>query len=297
MHFKRWITAIVALPLVVLLIYKGGSILFAIFICMVCILALAEYFRIALLQAESSKQEAESSKVEAKSKKQKAENRSAFSFQLCSFSFQLSAFIIGPMIIWAAYRNSFDIILGLIILNLILSGLISLRYFKTNPLVAELIAKQVLGIIYIPLFLSCMVLIRNDVDGIAWIFFLLTLVFAGDTGAFYVGRIFGQHKLCPAVSPGKTIEGAIGGLAATLGAGFIFINCFLKSLSLGPSMLFFLSIGVVGQVGDLFESELKRYADVKDSGSILPGHGGILDRIDALLFAAPVAYFFKEYIF
>ena len=276
MHLKRWITAIVALPLVVLLIYKGGSILFAIFICMVCILALVEYFRIALLQAQSSKQEAKNCSV---------------------FSFQLSAFIIGPMIIWAAYRNSFDIILGLIILNLILSGLISLRCFKTNPLVVELIAKQVLGIIYIPLFLSCMVLIRNDVDGIAWIFFLLTLVFAGDTGAFYVGRIFGQHKLCPAVSPGKTIEGAIGGLAATLGAGLIFINCFLKSLSLGPSILFFLSIGVVGQVSDLFESELKRYADVKDSGSILPGHGGILDRIDALLFTAPVAFLFKEYIF
>lgn len=271
MHFKRWITAIVAIPLVVLLVYKGGSILFAIFICMVCILALMEYFRIAF----NINDKPESSN---------------------SFSFQLSAFIIGPIIILAAYINSFDIIFGLIILNLIISGLISLRYFKTNPLVVELIARQVLGIIYIPLFLSCMVLIRNDVDGIAWIFFLLTLVFAGDTGAFYVGRFFGRHKLCPAVSPGKTIEGAIGGLAATLGAGLIFMNCFLKSLPLGPGILFFLSIGVVGQVGDLFESELKRYADVKDSGSILPGHGGILDRIDALLFAAPVAYFFKEYI-
>ena len=283
MHFKRWITVSVALPLVVLLIYKGGSILFAIFICMVCILALVEYFRIALLQAQSSK-------LKAQSKELKGKNLSAFSFQL-------SAFIIGPMIIWAAYRNSFDIILGLIILNFILSGLISLRYFKTNPLVVEMVARHILGIIYIPLFLSCLVLIRNDTYGIVWIFFLLTLVFAGDTGAFYVGRVFGQHKLCPAVSPGKTIEGAIGGLAATLGAGLIFMNCFLKSLPLGSSILFFLSIGVVGQVGDLFESELKRYADMKDSGSILPGHGGILDRIDALLFAAPVAYFFKGYIF
>ena len=269
MHFKRWITAIVALPLVVLLIYKGGSILFAIFICIVCILALVEYFRIAFNKSESSN----------------------------SFSFQILAYVFGLMIILAAYINSFDIIFGLIILNLIIAGLISLRYFKTNPSVVELIAKQVLGIIYIPLFLSCMVLIRNDDDGIAWIFFLLTLVFAGDTGAFYVGRLFGRHKLCPAVSPGKTIEGAIGGLAATLGAGLVFMNCFLKSLPLGPGILFFLSIGVVGQVGDLFESELKRYADMKDSGSILPGHGGILDRIDALLFAAPVAYFFKGYIF
>lgn len=272
MHIKRWITAIVAIPLVVLLIYKGGSILFAIFICMVCILALVEYFRIAF-------------NIRGKSESSN------------SFSFQVLAYVFGLMIIMAAYINSFNIIFGLIILNLILSGLISLRYFKTNFSVIELIAKQVLGIIYIPLFLSCMVLIRNDADGIAWIFFLLALVFAGDTGAFYVGRLLGRHKLCPAVSPGKTIEGAIGGLAATLGAGLIFMNCFLKSLPLVPGILFFLSIGVVGQLGDLFESELKRYAGVKDSGSILPGHGGILDRIDALLFAAPVAYFFKEYIF
>ncbi|NQT09874.1 MAG: phosphatidate cytidylyltransferase [Desulfobacteraceae bacterium] len=282
MHFKRWITAIVALPLVILMTCKGGTILFAIFICIVCMMALVEYFRIVFNKAQSSKQEAQSKKLEAKN--------------LSAFSFQLSAFIIGPIIIMAAYINSFNIIFGLIILNLILSGLISLSYFKTNPSVIELIARQVLGIIYIPLFLSCMVLIRNDVDGIAWIFFLLTLVFAGDTGAFYVGRLFGRHKLCPAVSPGKTIEGAIGGLAATLGAGLIFMNYFLKSFPLWPGILFFLSIGVIGQLGDLFESELKRYAGVKDSGSILPGHGGILDRIDALLFAAPVAYFFKGYI-
>ncbi|MDO9567545.1 MAG: phosphatidate cytidylyltransferase [Candidatus Desulfaltia sp.] len=275
MHFKRWITAIVALPLLVLLTWKGGSILFAIFICIVCMMALVEYFRIVFNKAQSSKQEVKN---------------------LSAFSFQLSAFIISPIIIMAAYINSFNIVFGLIILNLIFSGLISLRYFKTNPSVVELIAKQILGIIYIPLFLSCMVLIRNDADGAVWIFFLLALVFAGDTGAFYVGRLLGRHKLCPAVSPGKTIEGAIGGLIATLGAGLIFMNYFLKSLPLGPSILFFLLIGVAGQVGDLFESELKRYSGVKDSGSILPGHGGILDRIDALLFAAPVAYFFKEYI-
>ncbi|HUV49421.1 MAG TPA: phosphatidate cytidylyltransferase [Anaerolineae bacterium] len=276
MHFKRWITAIAALPLVVLLICKGGAILFAIFICIVCMLALVEYFGITFNKAQSSKLEAKN---------------------LSGFSFQVSAYVFGTMIIMAAYINSFNIIFGLIILNLIFSGLISLYYFKTNPSVVELIARQALGIIYIPLSLSCMVLIRNDADGTAWIFFLMALVFAGDTGAFYVGCLFGQHKLCPAVSPGKTIEGAIGGLAATLGAGLIFMNYFLKSLPLGPGILFFLCIGVVGQVGDLFESELKRYSGVKDSGSILPGHGGILDRIDALLFAAPVMFFFKEYIF
>jgi phosphatidate cytidylyltransferase len=132
---------------------------------------------------------------------------------------------------------------------------------------------------------------------VLWIFLLLILVFLGDTGAYYVGSYFGQHKLCPAVSPNKTIEGSVGGLAASLGAGALFKHFFLPLLPWGLSLLFFFSIGIAGQVGDLFESQLKRVYKIKDSGTLLPGHGGVLDRIDALLFAAPVAYFFKEYVF
>ena len=113
----------------------------------------------------------------------------------------------------------------------------------------------------------------------------------------YAGSFLGKHKLCPAVSPGKTIEGSVGGLIANLGAGAIFKYFFLPAYSWGLSLLFFISVGIAGQIGDLFESELKRSAGIKDSGGILPGHGGILDRIDALLFAAPVAWFFKEYLF
>jgi phosphatidate cytidylyltransferase len=121
-------------------------------------------------------------------------------------------------------------------------------------------------------------------------------VFIGDTGAYYLGSYFGQHKLCPAVSPNKTIEGSLGGLAASLGSGALIKHFFLPLLPWGLSLLFFLSISIAGQVGDLFESQIKRVAHIKDSGAILPGHGGVLDRIDALLFAAPVAYIFKEYL-
>jgi len=111
-----------------------------------------------------------------------------------------------------------------------------------------------------------------------------------------LGSYFGQHKLCPTVSPKKTIEGALGGLAASLGSGALIKHFFLPLLPWGLSLLFFLSINIAGQVGDLFESQIKRVAHIKDSGAILPGHGGVLDRIDALLFAAPVAYIFKEYL-
>ncbi|MBW1753268.1 MAG: phosphatidate cytidylyltransferase, partial [Deltaproteobacteria bacterium] len=94
----------------------------------------------------------------------------------------------------------------------------------------------------------------------------------------------------------KTIEGSIGGLAANLAVGAGFKHFFLPLLPWGLSLVFFIAAGAAGQVGDLFESQLKRVGNRKDSGELLPGHGGILDRIDALLFAAPVAYFFKEYI-
>jgi phosphatidate cytidylyltransferase len=272
MHLKRWITSLVLLPLVVLLIYKGGAFLFAAFICILCITALSEYFRI----------------VFNTSSKPENPDRLAFS---------LSGYFFGPVIIMAAYINSFDIILSLIILNFICCALISLNFFRSDSSVSDRFARQVSGVIYIPLSLSCLVLIRNSIDGIVWIFFLLALVFAGDTGAFYAGNLLGKHKLCPEVSPGKTVEGSIGGLLANLAVGFIFIKFFLKTLPLIQSIFFVLLIGIVAQAGDLFESALKRNSGVKDSGSILPGHGGIMDRIDALLFAAPVAFLFKEYIF
>jgi len=268
MHSKRWITAVVAIPFLVLLIGGGGALIFAVVIGAVCLIALWEFFHIVHVKTES----------------------------LNPFCFKLLAFIMGPAIIWAAYMNSLKSILCLIALNLIVSALISFPKFKTDASVSGIVFKQVLGIIYIPLFLSYLILIRNGDDGVSWIFFLLFVVFLGDTGAFYAGSYLGRHKLCPAVSPNKTIEGSVGGLAVNVCAGALFKIFFFPFFPWGLSILFFLSIGVAGQVGDLFESELKRVSKIKDSGVLLPGHGGVLDRIDALLFAAPVAYFFKEYI-
>ena len=157
-------------------------------------------------------------------------------------------------------------------------------------------AKEAKAVLYIPVMLSFAVLIRDGADGMLWFFMVLGVVFAGDTGAFYAGSYLGRHKLCPSVSPGKTIEGAIGGLLSNVLAGSLIKIIFLPRLELGPAILFFLCLGAAGQIGDLFESEFKRVAGIKDSGNILPGHGGVLDRIDALLFALPVAYFFKKFI-
>ncbi|MDY6951545.1 MAG: phosphatidate cytidylyltransferase, partial [Thermodesulfobacteriota bacterium] len=138
--------------------------------------------------------------------------------------------------------------------------------------------------------------IRNGERGIVWTGFLLVVIFAGDTGAYYVGKALGRHKLAPRISPGKTVEGAAAGLAASLAMGAWYKQYWLPELSWGLCLALVLFMGVVGQVGDLFESILKRSVVVKDSGRFLPGHGGMLDRIDALLFASPVLYYFKTYL-
>ena len=268
MHLKRWITSLVAIPFLVLLISIGGTFWFAAVINVICIMALWEYFRIVLSNVQKN----------------------------TAIIFQTIALFTGSAVLWAAYSHSFNMVLDIIVLNVVISTLISLPKFKSDSSVWEIVFKQVVGIIYIPLFLSYIVLIRNGDDGVLWTFLLLTVVFMGDTGAYYLGSYFGKHKLCPAISPNKTVEGALGGLAATLGSGILIKTFFLPLLPWGLSVLFFISIGLAGQVGDLFESQIKRVAHIKDSGAILPGHGGILDRIDAVLFAAPVAYIFKEYL-
>ncbi len=114
------------------------------------------------------------------------------------------------------------------------------------------------------------------------------VVFLGDTGAYFAGRAFGRHKLYERISPKKTVEGAIGGLASSVGGAFIAMAAFVPDLTPAMAVLVGVAGGATGQLGDLAESALKRSVGVKDSGTLLPGHGGMLDRVDGLIFALPV---------
>ncbi len=268
MHLKRWITGLIALPILIFLIYKGGA-AFCLLISAAAVTALWEYNRIVLDDA------------------------------LASVSGIITGwgYLLGGVIAWAAYWVGPELILSLVALNLVVVALISMFHFKTDPAVLKVIVRQLQGIIYIPVLLAFLVLIRADDNGMNWIYLLLAVVFAGDTSAYYVGSYWGRHKLSPAISPGKTIEGSVGGLAANLAVGVIAKMLFFPNLPWAPSILFFLAVGIAGQMGDLFESEMKRFSGIKDSSGILPGHGGVLDRIDALLFASPVAYVFIRFIF
>jgi phosphatidate cytidylyltransferase len=125
----------------------------------------------------------------------------------------------------------------------------------------------------------------------------MLIVMTNDSAAYYTGSAFGKHRLYPLVSPKKSIEGALGGLVGSIGGTMLARYTFFPQLSLTDAILTALFIGMLGQTGDLFESLLKRSFGVKDSGSIIPGHGGVLDRLDSIIFAAPAMYYYVMYIF
>lgn len=154
------------------------------------------------------------------------------------------------------------------------------------------VSTTVLGFVYIGLGMSCLIPMRQSgsVEGRKLLFFLFLVIWVGDICAFFVGRTLGRHLLFPRVSPKKTVEGGLGGLAGSLLVAGGFVHWFWQTANLETVILLAVLVAVAGQVGDLAESAMKRGADLKDSGAILPGHGGLLDRIDSLLFGAPALW-------
>lgn len=147
--------------------------------------------------------------------------------------------------------------------------------------------KSVLGFFYLGLLPAHGAQILDLPHGQIWFIALLAFVFSGDSLAFFIGLFFGKTPLLPEISPKKTVEGAMGGLVGSLIAGAVMIILW-PELPAGPVLTLAGCAGLAGQMGDLFESLLKRVANQKDSGRIMPGHGGILDRLDGVLFAAPI---------
>lgn len=148
----------------------------------------------------------------------------------------------------------------------------------------------VFGLLYLaalPLFLPAL---RNLPDGLHWLIVFFLINWAGDSGAYFAGKSLGKHKLYPLISPKKTIEGSIGGLVAGIGITFLYRALFIPEMSVALALTASISVGLISQIGDLGESMLKRSYNRKDSGSILPGHGGFLDRFDGVVFTLPVMY-------
>lgn len=181
------------------------------------------------------------------------------------------------------YPSTLMVVYGLMILLLIYVVIVK------NKVTFDEIGFILLGSFYVGLGFHFLIETRSA--GIEWIVYCLLVVWTTDSGAYFVGRKFGKHKLWPEISPKKTIEGFVGGIviAVIFAVGMQLIYPFMNGFV--SLILITIVASVIGQMGDLVESAIKRHYGVKDSGNILPGHGGILDRFDSLLFVVPLLHF------
>jgi phosphatidate cytidylyltransferase len=199
-------------------------------------------------------------------------------------------------------QEGLTILLLLLVVILLTISTLSAVAFRGAPFetVISSSGATVLGVLYVALLGGHILAMRRgfsqELSSHLLSFFFLVIMGA-DTGAYYVGRAFGKHKLAPKISPGKTWEGVGGGLAAALGLAAIAHFWFFKNLPLKWALPLAAVMTVLGIIGDLTESALKRSAGAKDAAKILPGHGGVLDRLDSLLFNAPVIYYFARIYF
>ena len=176
---------------------------------------------------------------------------------------------------------------GLIAALVILSLTDALFFEHEQARVPLRVGLAVLGAVYPGLLLSALVPLRGLPHGIGWIILALAVTWMNDTCGYFAGRAFGRHKLFPRVSPKKTWEGFAGGLAASIGGAVVVKLLFIPALAVPAAAAVGAGAGLLGPLGDLSESMLKRAFGTKDSGRLLPGHGGMLDRIDSLFFTAP----------
>lgn len=213
--------------------------------------------------------------------------------------------LLGTLALVLSPHYSNHDVLPIVITATMLTSLICLLLRSSREKAFRDWAWTIVGALYVGWMLSYWLSLRGLTDGQNWVYLAMLTTFANDTCAFFIGRARGKHKLAPAISPAKTWEGAIGGLiCAILAAIVIALVLKLISFKLGAPFVFkywqiillgFL-VGLFAQLGDLVESLLKRNMGVKEAGSLLPGHGGILDRFDSLIFVGAVVYYYVIWV-
>jgi phosphatidate cytidylyltransferase len=260
MHLKRWISGLVLAPILILFTLSAPPWLFTLFILALIALGLKEFYALAVPEISPREKTA--------------------GILLC---------LLPPLALFSPEPRCFHAAVVLLGFFLFIRALCGPDPFARR---VDRAGKQLLGFLYVAVFLAQFILLRKFPSGPLWILFTLTAVFAGDTAAFYVGRAFGRKKLAPAISPGKTVEGGYGAAAGSVAGALLFKALFFPQVPFFHALMLGLGAGVFGQLGDLWESVLKRSAQVKDSGTLIPGHGGLLDRIDSVLFAGPFVYYY-----
>lgn len=263
-HLQRWITGIVAAPLLILFLYYSSEQLFALFIIAVIQIAAWEY------------------------------NSLAFPDQ--GFAWEKAEVLVFAGVIAIAAYIADNMMTSVLTLCVLLSFVLFLFKIRDQAIDISRVGKVVLGFLYMPLLMSSFILLRHLPSGVKWVLFALVLAFCGDIFGYYTGKTIGKRKLLASVSPGKTVEGTIGLLVGSLLGGIVFQQLIFAELPFIHALIMGAFGGILGQLGDLFESAMKRTAGVKDAGFIFPGHGGLLDRLDSLSFIAPFVFYYQHFV-
>lgn len=258
---RRVLAAVVFLPIFYYLVHDLGSVAFFGLVAIAGMLAVGEFYRLHLGEA---------------------------SWPWWSWLGVAATGLVISSAQWPTLIADRTVLLGVVAIALCmpLVSSKSLRDALTDGMVL------VMGVLYIGLALSYLVLTRGLHDGALLIFFVVSVTWAGDTGAYLVGKSMGRHALAPIISPKKTYEGLAGGLGLACLLAVVARAWFLPGISLIDCLALGVILTLTGLIGDLAESAMKRSAGFKDSGALIPGHGGMLDRLDSLLFTGPAFYYY-----
>jgi phosphatidate cytidylyltransferase len=294
---KRVLTAVILIPIVVLALFRAPLWLFTLLVLGVALLAAREYLGI------------------ARATGYKPFEAAIYFFLLCGF---------GSLVNDSVTRADYSVLAIVVALMLISSPFAFLVCGLVRSPLSQALPDAAISFLVLPyvgMSLAFMVVMRGKDNGALFLLYLMLLVWCGDIAAYYVGRAIGKYKLAPRISPGKTWEGAVASVLGAVIVGLLLFhyinpiaNAFRSAHLMKPPTewgrpitgvppafaipplwlvaVFSVCVNVAAQIGDLVESALKRGAGLKDSGTLLPGHGGVLDRIDALLFALPVGLLF-----
>jgi phosphatidate cytidylyltransferase len=262
---QRLLTAAVGLPLLILFVAKAGAGLFSGLLCMLVAIGLHEFCVMALPRERRGE---------------------------AQLLVALGTLLAATLLFCPDARAG----LGMLVAVILALAVLFLFRYRSLETVGRDLALSAFGLCYVPLLLSHAGLLRHIESGREWVFLVLLTVMASDSLAYFVGITLGRHRLYAAISPKKSVEGALGGLAGGVLGTLAAKLWLLPQLGMLDVLLLGLGVGAFSQIGDLVESMLKRSFGVKDSGTIFPGHGGLLDRLDSLLFAFPATYYYALWL-
>ncbi len=269
----RVVMAVVFVPLFLLISYSGG-ILFFLYVELLILLGTAEFFRM----------------LESGGHRTYRRTGTLFAMGLCAFFFYAPGEA-GDLSIFLLFC-----LLLVLLMRWLFSG--------DERATLEGVGISLLGVVYVGVLFSHQILIReiasitggSEISGWYYLLFPYLIVWTSDTSAYFVGKFFGKRRLAPVISPGKTVEGAVGGIAGSMAVALVYQSFVPEYIAFRDALILGLLVAIVCQLGDIIESRMKRETGVKDSSSFIPGHGGVLDRYDGILVSVPVAYYYFIWI-